>query len=48
MMGQIQVVECWDFVEMRYLIEKHKRQIISKANEYCLEMVKRGGGVVDV
>jgi hydroxymethylglutaryl-CoA synthase len=37
-----------DFKDASYKIKARKRDIISYANQFCENMVKRGGGVEDI
>lgn len=47
MIGQMQVLDC-DFVSARYKLEKLKEELLEKANKKLVNMVQRGGGVVDI
>jgi degradative hydroxymethylglutaryl-CoA reductase len=42
------VADVADWEDARYKLKAHKRDIIRQANEFCENMVKRGGGVEDV
>ena len=48
MMGQIQLLSVTTPEEAVELIQTHKNSLIQNANQFCLSMVKRGGGVVDI
>mmetsp|Transcript_7673 Transcript_7673/g.6935 ORF Transcript_7673/g.6935 Transcript_7673/m.6935 type:complete len:565 (-) Transcript_7673:979-2673(-) len=47
MRGQIQIINC-NVEEATFTIDHKKKEIIEYANEACQNMVKRGGGVIDV
>jgi len=47
MRGQIQICDV-QADEAIFIIEQKKKEIISYANEACQNMVKRGGGVIDL
>ena len=47
MIGQIQVLDC-DFLAAKYKLEKLKEEILEKSNKFLVNMVQRGGGVVDM
>lgn len=42
------MAEVADPQDAEYRVKTHRRDIISHANQYCENMVKRGGGVEDV
>lgn len=47
--GQIQLAKVKDFQKFSRVIQEHRRSLINKANEeVAANMVKRGGGVVDL
>lgn len=48
MIAQIQVTEISDYKAAEYKIKMHKKDLITHANLYCENMVKRGGGVEDI
>jgi hydroxymethylglutaryl-CoA reductase len=48
MISQIQVTEVRDPKDAAYKIKARKREIIMHANQYCENMVRRGGGVEDI
>eukprot|EP00357_Protocruzia_adherens_P030628 CAMPEP_0115046288 /NCGR_PEP_ID=MMETSP0216-20121206/48662_1 /TAXON_ID=223996 /ORGANISM="Protocruzia adherens, Strain Boccale" /LENGTH=1286 /DNA_ID=CAMNT_0002429345 /DNA_START=2875 /DNA_END=6735 /DNA_ORIENTATION=+ len=48
MISQIQIVDVLDSAQVRSLLEGHKASVISCANQACPNMVKRGGGVIDM
>jgi len=48
MIAQIQVAEITDFADAQYKIKVNKKAIIAEANQFCENMVKRGGGVEDI
>ena len=37
-----------DYKDAQYKIKTNKREIIRHANQFCENMVKRGGGVEDI
>lgn len=47
MIGQMQVLDC-DMVVTKYRIEQLKKELIEKGNTFLVNMVQRGGGLVDI
>lgn len=48
MIAQIQITEVKDWKDAQYKIKAGKRELIRHANQFCENMVKRGGGVEDI
>jgi degradative hydroxymethylglutaryl-CoA reductase len=47
MIGQMQVLDC-DLLAAKYRIEQVKTELIEKASKLLVNMVQRGGGLVDI
>ena len=48
MISQIQIAEIKDIADATYKVKARKKEIITFANQFCENMVKRGGGVEDI
>lgn len=42
------MAEITDYKDAQYKIKVHRRDLVKHANQFCENMVKRGGGVEDV
>lgn len=46
--GQIQISRVTDFSKFKAVITENKSKLIARANEVCVGLLKRGGGVQDI
>jgi len=48
MIGQVQIVACSDWALAEKKIISNKQKLIEEGNKYILNLVKRGGGIIDI